>query len=107
MPRRRGARSVAGSLTAYLKAGIGAVLVMVVVLLLAVGREPPRAAVELSGDGPWTSATLDDGRRVLVVEAGQRIEAPPGDYRLLLLAADGHSERRRLTVAGELTLITP
>jgi hypothetical protein len=61
--------------------------------------------VELAADGPWTSAVLDDGRAQHVLRPGQRIEAPPGRYRLTLLDDSGGADLRELELRGTLTTL--
>ncbi len=97
---KRGARSILGSLSTY---GWAAVLVFVataVVMTLWLSEDRfgadagDRAGrVFLAASSPWTEATLDDGRRVLVVQRGGELVVAPGEYRVLRMndteSADG------------------
>jgi len=98
---RRGARSIRGSLGAYLTASLVALAALALALWLGWpawrGALGGRAAgVELAGDATWTQAVLDDGHRQYTLDRGQRVEVPPGSYRLTLLAPDGRAEQRSL-----------
>jgi hypothetical protein len=86
----------------YAKAGLLSVLVLAVVLWYG-WPESRRSEVELPADSPWQSAALDDGRQLLTIERGQRIEASPGFYRLTLIGPDERVEQLTIEVGGELT----
>jgi hypothetical protein len=103
---RRGARSIRGAMGAYTLAAFVAVLLLGGVLYLAWPTDPT-SYVTLAADSTWVHAVLDDGTRQVAVERGQRVPAPPGDYRVTLLDGAGRSELRSLTVAGALTSIAP
>ncbi|MHC5210795.1 MAG: hypothetical protein ACYTG2_08770 [Planctomycetota bacterium] len=89
---------------AYAAAGFLAVVALAIVLWVG-GPEAPRCEVELAADAPWTSAVLDDGRSQRALNRGERIDAPPGTYRLTLHDADGRSELRALELSGALTTL--
>ena len=85
--RRRGARSILGSLPAYTQASVVAALVIAAVGLgwwLQQGAvEADRPAVELPLGSAWRRVTLDDGTTLVVVEPGGRHALRPGTWRVL------------------------
>lgn len=93
----RGARSIHGSLGAYLAASVAALGGLAIVLWLGWPRSSP-GQVELAADSTWTEAALDDGRRQFSLVPGQSLSVPPGTYRLTLLSAEGATESRELVV---------
>jgi hypothetical protein len=100
---RRGARSIRGSLGAYLTASLVALAVLALALWLGwpawrggLGGRP--AGVELARDAAWMQAVLDDGHRQFTLSRGERVELPPGGYRLTLLRPDGGVEQRSLEI---------
>jgi len=99
---RRGARSIRGSLGAYLVASSLALAALALALWL--GWPPAgsgaRDGVELAPGSPWTEAALDDGRRQFSLSPGQRVAVPPGEYRLTLRTADGRIESRTIEVGA-------
>lgn len=103
----RGARSIRGSLGAYLLASLGLVAVLALVLWLGWRGPAPAGGcrVTLAADGALTAATLDDGSRLQELSPGESRSVPPGAYRVVLFAADGSTREGRLElVAGERTL---
>jgi hypothetical protein len=106
---RRGARSIRGSLGAYLTASLLALAALALALWLGWpawrdGHGGRAGGVELAGDAAWTQAVLDDGHRQFTLGRGERVEVPPGSYRLTLLAPDGRAEQRSLEL-GELPVV--
>ena len=103
---RRGARSVRGAMGAYALAAFGAVVVLGAVLWLIWPRDQV-SYVMLSADSAWTHAVLDDGVAQVAVARGEQVRAEPGEYRLTLMADDGRSEQRPVTVSGAMTRLAP
>ncbi len=99
-----GARSVRGAMGAYTLAGLLLVLLFGLVLLFA-RPEAPRHEVSLPADSPWDSASLDDGRHLVVLQRGERLQVLPGDYRLTLVNSAGQAEVRELSIQAELTAL--
>jgi hypothetical protein len=89
---------------AYALAAALAVAALALVLWLG-DPAPERCQVELAVGRGWTSAVLDDGRSMRTVAPGERIEVPPGAYRLTLFGDAGRSEQRELAVSGALTTV--
>ena len=106
---RRGARSIKGSLGAYLTASLVALAALALVLWLGWpglrgGLGGGAAGVELAADAAWTQAVLDDGHRQLTLSRGERVEVPPGSYRVTLLLPDGSTEQQSLEI-GETPVV--
>ena len=100
---RRGARSIRGSLGAYLTASLVALAVLALALWLGwpawrAGLGGRAAGVELARDAAWSQAVLDDGHRQFTLSRGERVELPPGSYRVTLLLPDGSAEQRSLAI---------
>ena len=102
----RGARSLRGALGTYAAVCAAAVVALAVVLWMG-GPEPARARISLPADGPWDSAVLDDGREQLTLQRGQPLVAPPGHYRVTLLAADGRAQLLELDLPAGDTVLPP
>ncbi|MGQ0553617.1 MAG: hypothetical protein ACT4PU_10400 [Planctomycetota bacterium] len=99
-----GARSVRGAMGAYTLAGLLLVLTFALVLVFA-RPEAPSSEVSLPADSSWDSASLDDGRQLVVLQRGERLPVLPGDYRLTLVDSAGQSEVRALSVQAGLTTL--
>ena len=103
--REAGARSVWGSMSAYLKLAVVVLPIMAVALLAALLFEPERPRLVLPSDGRWTSAVIELAPGRAVLRAGETLELPAGDYEVVLTDADGVSERRTLVVGEGVTEI--
>ena len=105
----RGARSIRGSLGAYLTASLVALAALALALWLGwpllAGGAGGGATVELADDAVWVQAVLDDGRHQYSVARGERVELPSGSFRVTLLASDGRTELRVLEVDGTAPLV--
>ena len=104
---RRGARSIRGSLGAYLTASLVALAALGLVLWLGWPRlfGDSTFNIELAADSDFSKAALDDGHHQYTLDPGQPLSIPPGDYRLTLLTPDGRTESRPITVTDELLLV--
>lgn len=104
-----GARSIRGSLGAYLAASVVALVALALALWLgwpAAGADAGSAGrIELASGSAWVEAALDDGRRQYSLARGQGLEVPPGRYRLTLLAPDGRTESRTIELGAGETLL--
>ena len=101
---RPGARSIRGAMGAYALAG--ALLVSGLALVLWIGGpSAERCNITLPASSRWVAAVLDDGHNQRTLVRGERIEAPPGHYRLTLTDANGHSELRDLQIQQALTTV--
>jgi len=96
--RARGARSVWGSMSAYLKLAVVVLPIMAAVLIGALLAEPDRPRLLLAPEGRWTSAVVELSPGRVVVGAGEEIELPAGEYEVVLTDARGTSRRERVTV---------
>ena len=105
--RAPGARSVWGSMSAYLKLALVVLPIMAVALVAALLAEPERPRLVLPAGGRWTSAVVElvPGRAVLA--AGEELELPAGRYEVILMGADGLSERRGVTIGAGRTELDP
>ena len=91
-PRRPGARSVRGSLSAYLKASVVALLLLAVALWWGWGRGDPAAAaprVSLSASAGWRHAALESGPTLLTLQPGEELVLTPGAWRVTLVPEEG------------------
>ena len=94
---RRGARSLRAALGSYAVAALAAVGLLLLLLLLLLhhtGSRPEGATVALPADAAWCAATLDDGRQLWELRAGETRELPPGHYRLTLFDDRGGTRQQ-------------
>jgi hypothetical protein len=74
---------------AYFRASVVALLLTSAVIWWGWPERPLGALVHLSASSAWTSATLDDGLRLTVLQPGDQLELPPGTYSLTLAGDAG------------------